>query len=101
MFFALRGYFFVSFGPKGLFGRILGLWECCPVLILHTGWILGLVFSWEMEKIWTLVLHKNCSCICELDVRILNHLNWTTTAQVMLHFIPKTAIALFDPSHCP
>ena len=35
----------VYFYPKRLFGRILGLWECCPVLILHNGRILGLVFS--------------------------------------------------------
>ena len=32
----------VYFHPKGLFCKI---WECSPVLILRTGWILTLVFS--------------------------------------------------------
>ena len=36
---------------------------------------LGLVSDWETEGIWTRVLHRSCSCICELDVRLLNHLN--------------------------
>ena len=35
---------------------------------------------------WTQVLHRNCSCIYELDVRLLNHPNWTSTTQVMVHF---------------
>ena len=83
------------FLPKGLFGQILGLWECYPVLILHTSQILGLVFGWETEEIYTWVLHINCSCIYEIDIRILNYPNWTTTAQVMVHFIPGTATTLF------
>ena len=36
---------------------------------------LGLVFGWETEGIWTRVLHRSCGCICELDVRLVNHSN--------------------------
>ena len=35
----------------------------------------GLVFGWETEEIWTRVLHRSCSCNCELDVRPLNRPN--------------------------
>ena len=48
-------------------------------------------------EIWTQVIHRNCSCISELDVRLSNHPNWTTIAQVMVHFIPGTIAALFRP----
>ena len=54
---------------------------------------LELVFNWETERIWTRVFRRSCSCICELDVRLLNHPNWTSTAQVMVHLIPRTATA--------
>ena len=54
-------------------------------MILYSASSLGLVFDWETEGIWTHVLHRSCSCICELDVRLLNHLNWTSTAQLMVH----------------
>ena len=54
---------------------------------------LELVFNWEIERICTRVLRRSCICICELDVRLLNHPNWTSTAQVMVHLIPMTAIA--------
>ena len=36
---------------------------------------------------------EGCSCNCELDVKLLNHQNWTSIAQVMVHFIPGTATA--------
>ena len=62
------------------------IWECRSVLILYTSRILAPVFGWEIEGIWTRVLHRSCSCICELDVRLLNHPNWTSTAHVMVHF---------------
>ena len=41
------------------------------------------------EGIWAHV-HKRCSCNCELDVRLLNHQNWTSIAQVMVNFILGT-----------
>ena len=47
---------------------------------LHYTFSLGMVFSLETKENWALVLHSSCSCNCELDVRILNHLNWTSTA---------------------
>ena len=47
----------------------------CPVLTIHTVQILGLIFDWEKEGIWAIILHRNCSCISELDVRLLNHPN--------------------------
>ena len=75
-------------------------WGCgnaAPVLILHTSWILGLVFDWETKGIWTQVFHSNFSCINELDVRLLNHPNWPTTTQVMVHLIHGTATTLFLP----
>ena len=31
-------------------------------------------FGWENEGLWTRVLHRSCSCVCELDVRLLNPL---------------------------
>ena len=94
------------FCPKGLFGHVFfaligclaEFWGCgnaTPVLILHTGRILGLVFSWETKGIWTQVFHRNYICINELDGRLLNHPNWPTTAQVMVHFIHGTATTLF------
>ena len=68
------------------------IWECCPVLILRIGRILAPVFHWEIESIWTRVLYRNCSFICELDVRLLNHPNWTST---MVHFPGLLQLRLF------
>ena len=65
----------------------------CLVLTLYIVQILRMIFCWEKEEIWTSVLHGNGSYIIELDVRLFNHLNWTSTAQVIVHFIPEIAIA--------
>ena len=56
------------------------------MLILHFVFSLGRLFDWEMEGNWVCVLHRSCSCNYELDVRFLNNLNWTFTAQVMVYF---------------
>ena len=40
--------------------------------------VLGLISGWEKEKNWTSVLHGNCSCNCEIDVKFFNHPNWTS-----------------------
>ena len=50
----------------------------------------GTVFGWGMEEIWSRILYRSCICNCELNVRLLNHPNWTSTAQVMVHFILET-----------
>ena len=73
--------------------------ECCLVLILHTGKILGQVFDCETEGLWTRV-RRSCICIYELDIRLLNHLNLTSTAQVMVHFLGLLYLRLFI-SLCP
>ena len=65
-------------------------------MTLHIGWILGLVFGWEMEGFWASVIHRNCSYICELDVRFLNHLNWTSIAQVMVPFLRLSQLRLLN-----
>ena len=65
----------------------------CPVLTLYNVHILGLMFGWEKEGIWTSVPHENCSYISEHDVKLLNHPNWTSIAQVMVHFILEIATA--------
>ena len=46
----------------------------------------GTDFRLEKEGIWTSVLHGNCSCNRDLDVRLLNNPNWTSISQVMVHF---------------
>ena len=58
---------------------------------------LELVFGWKTEGIWTHILHRSCRYICELDVRLLNHPNWTSKTQVMVHLIPgiTTAYAVY------
>ena len=66
-----------------------------PCLTLHTVRTLGLVFGWEMEGIGTRVLHRSCSCICELDVRLLNQPIQTSTFQVMVHFPRLPQLRLF------
>ena len=52
-------------------------------------------FLLKKEGILTSVFHGNCSCNCELDVRLLNHPNWTSIAQVMVHFPGLPQAALF------
>ena len=54
----------------------------------------GTDFQLEKEGIWTSVLHRNCSCNCEIDVRLLNHPNWISIAQVMVHLprLPHTTL---------
>ena len=65
----------IMFLPKGAVRPNFEIWECYPVLVLHTGRILASVFGWETERIWTQVSHRNCSRIWELDVKLLNHPN--------------------------
>ena len=52
-------------------------------------------FWLEKEGIWTSILHRNCSCNYELDVKILNHPNWTSIAQVIVHLPRRPQTALF------
>ena len=48
----------------------------CDVKVTpHTFQILGLIFGQEKWGNWTSCLHGNCSCIIEIDVRLLNHPN--------------------------
>ena len=60
-----------------------------PSLILCISQTLGLVFGWEIKKIWQYVLQVNCSRISELDVRLFNYPNWTSMAQVVI-CLPET-----------
>ena len=76
-------------------GCLAGFLYDCPILTLHTVQILGLVFSWETEVFFTRVLHRSCSCIYEIHVRLLNHPNWTSTAQVMVNFTRLPQLMLF------
>ena len=55
----------------------------------------GTNFRLEKEEIWTSVPHGNCSSDCELDVRFLNHPNWTFIDQVMVYFLRLPQAALF------
>ena len=57
----------------------------------------GSDFRLEKVGIWTSVPHGNCSCNCEIDVRLLNHQNWTSITQVMVHFPRVPQAALFWP----
>ena len=57
----------------------------------------GVDFRLEKWRIWTRIFHGNCSCISELDVRLLNHLNWTSITQVMVHFLGLPQAVLFWP----
>ena len=67
----------------------------CPSLILRIDLTLGLVFGWEMKRIWPCVLHINYSHISELDVRLLNYPNQTSIAQVMVRLErPKWKVCL-------
>ena len=42
----------IMFLPQGAVRPNFEIWECYPVLILHTGRILASVFGWETERIW-------------------------------------------------
>ena len=44
---------------------------------------------------FTRVLHRSCICIYELDVRLLNHPNRTSTTQVMVNFTGLPQLKLF------
>ena len=48
---------------------------CDVKMTPHTVQILGLTFSQEKWENWTSVLNRNCICISELNVRLLNHPN--------------------------
>ena len=76
--------YILSYGP--FYSRDCHSLGCFIIYVQNS----GLVFSWEMERIWTHVLHKSCICIFELDVRFLNHPNGTSIAQFMVHLIPGT-----------
>ena len=47
-------------------------------------------------RIWTSILQGNCRSIGEFDVRILNHLNWASITQVMVHFSRLLQLKLFN-----
>ena len=73
----------------------MGIMPCfdplgCPVF--------GADFRLEKWRIWTSILHENCICIRELDVRLLNHPNWTSITQVMVHFPGLPQATLFWPN---
>ena len=57
---------------------------------------LGLLFGWEKVLIWTRILQVNCISIRELDVRLLNHPNWTFITQVMVYFPELLQLRLFN-----
>ena len=50
--------------------------------------------------IWTRIPQENCSYIRELDVRLLNHPNWTSITQVMIYFPGLVQLRLFN-GLCP
>ena len=52
----------------------------CLYLDLETGFRLG--NGENLDR----VINRSCSCICKIDFRLLNHLNRTSKAQVMVHF---------------
>ena len=89
VFFALRGYL-AKFYNEGMLPSF------------HpTHWpYFGIGFGWENEGLWTHVLHRSCSCIYELDVRLLNHSNWTSTTHIMFHFLGLPQLRLLL-SLCP
>ena len=63
----------LCFCTKGLFGKKnLGL-GMLPYFDPMKRPDFGTYFWLEKEGILTSVLHRNCSCNCELDVRLLNH----------------------------
>ena len=88
MFSTIRGCLAVFFALRGCLGRILGLLGMLPCFDpihcpkFRTGFWLGNKGNLDF------VLHRSCTCNCDLDVRLLNHQNWISIAQVMVHFIP-------------
>ena len=83
-----------AFALRGCLTEFLNM-GMLPCFDLHTDRILGLIFRWEIKGFWTRVLHVNSSYISELDVRLLNHQNRTSTAQVMVHFPRLPQFGLF------
>ena len=104
MFFFPKGLFSWVFFPKGLFGCVFALrgslekfWamEMLPCFDPMKCPDFGTDFRLEKEGIWTSVLHVNCSCNFELDVRHLNQPNWTSIAQVIAYFPGLPQATLF------
>ena len=62
----------------------------CPVF--------GANFWFKKERIWSTILQGNCIPIEELDVRLLNHKNWTYITQVMVRFPELPQAVLFWPN---
>ena len=67
---------------------------CDVKMTPHTVQILKLIFGQEKWGNWTSFLHGNCSCISELDVRLLHHLIGPIT-RIMVHFSVLPQVALF------
>ena len=65
------------------------------MLTLHFAFNLGLIFGWEMKGILARVLHRSCSFICDLNVRLLNNSNQTFIAQLIVHFPGLPQLRLF------
>ena len=65
------------------------------MLTLHSAFILGPVFGWETEGIWSCFLHISFIYICDLDVRLLNHPNWTSKTHVRVRFSGLPQLRLF------
>ena len=82
----------VYFHPKGLFVKYgnVACFDPTHWLDVSTGFRLGNRGNLDSSP------HINCSCICKLDVRLLNYPNWTCTAQVMVHFprLPQLRLSL-------
>ena len=64
-------------------------------MTLHYALSLGLIFNKKKWGNWTSFLYGNFIFIREIDVRLLNHSNWTSIAQVMVNFLGLPQIALF------
>ena len=79
---------------------------------LEKYWVMGIVpcfdpircpffgadFRLEKCRIWTCILQGNCSSIFEIEVRLLNHPNWTSISHVMVRFLGLPQAALFWPN---
>ena len=73
----------------------MGIVPCFnPLLCL----VFGADFWLEKGRILTRILLGNCSCITELDVRLLNHPNLTSITQVMVYFLGLPQTAMFWPN---
>ena len=84
----------VYFHPKGCLAGLFFMMRLPCFDPILSAFCLG-VFNWETDRIWTRVLHRSCSCIYKLDVRLLNHPNQTSTTQVMVHFPRLPQLRLF------